>query len=92
MIIDSLTDEDFQALTNYVNKATAWVYVGVGGLLIAVKETYELTHGLEWPIAVFWVLLAVMAALSVGNAVARDTHTNRATARRATKSRPIVEL
>jgi uncharacterized membrane protein YhhN len=69
-----------------VNKATAWLYVGVGGLLIAVKETYELTHDLEWPIAVFWVLLVVMTAISVGNAVARDAHTKRETARRAAKS------
>jgi hypothetical protein len=76
-IMDSLTDEDYESLTNYMNKATGWLFVGVGGLLIAAKETYELVHGLEWSLVIFWLLVLVMISASIGNAVARQSHTER---------------
>jgi hypothetical protein len=81
-VVGLLSDEDYLALTGYVNKATGWVFVGLGGFLIAVKETYELTEGLDWPVASFWLLVVLMVALSVGNARLREAHTERAIAQR----------
>ncbi|WP_426574905.1 hypothetical protein [Aquihabitans sp. McL0605] len=72
LVIDAMSDEDYEAVTRYVNKATGWLYVGAGSFLIAVTETYALVHAHDWPIALFWVLLVVMAALCVGNGVARE--------------------
>lgn len=67
-----LSDADFLALRGLVNKATGWLYVAVGGLLIAVKETGELVEGLEWPTWVFPVLIVGMLALALGNAARRS--------------------
>ncbi len=47
-----------------MTKAIGWLLVGLGGLLLAVKETWELTEHYEWPVAVFWILVVVMAAMS----------------------------
>ncbi len=48
-----------------MTKATGWLIVGVGGLLIAANETYALTEDLNWSIIVFWVLVVVMPLTAV---------------------------
>jgi hypothetical protein len=88
LLADALTDDDFEALTRFLHKATGWIYVGTGGLLIAVKETFELVDGLEWPVAVFWVLIALMAAISIGNTSARVMRAAQARQRRLARSAP----
>jgi hypothetical protein len=59
----------------FMNKATAWFYVASGAFLIALKETYELVEGHEWPTWVFWVLVVVMAGLATGNTAVRMSRT-----------------
>jgi hypothetical protein len=82
LLIDAMTDDDYEALDRFRNKAFGWFYVGGGGLLIAGKETYELVEGLEWPTAVFWLLGALMVALSIGNAAGRVANSKRIRRRR----------
>ncbi|WP_420367497.1 hypothetical protein [Curtobacterium sp. L1-20] len=53
----------------FIRKATGWFVVAVGGCLIAVKETWELTREHEWHPAVFPVIVVVMLALVGANTV-----------------------
>jgi hypothetical protein len=62
----SLPTEDLELITRYINVARGWTLVGLGALLIALKETYELIEHYEWPLAVYWVLVVVMAAGALG--------------------------
>jgi hypothetical protein len=56
-----LTAEQRVVLVDYINKATGWLFVGLGGFLIAVKETWEVCELYEWPTWAF-IGLAVLAA------------------------------
>jgi hypothetical protein len=38
MILDVMQDEDYEALTRFVNEAVGWILVAIG-FLIAAKET-----------------------------------------------------
>ena len=46
----SLPEEDLELITRYINIARGWALVGLGALLIALKETYELVEHYEWPL------------------------------------------
>jgi hypothetical protein len=81
-MLDVLSDKDYEALTRFLHKATGWVFVALGGFLIAVTETYDLVEGSEWSLAVFWILIVVMTGLSVANAAAREARTDRGRKRR----------
>ena len=72
--IASLSREDLEVLTTYINKTFAWLLVAVGGVCIATKETYELAHHEEWPAAVFWILVVVMAGASIVHTALRQRH------------------
>jgi hypothetical protein len=61
---------------SFMNKATAWFYVASGAFLIALKETYELVEGHEWPTWVFWVLVVVMAGIATVNTAVRMNNTH----------------
>jgi hypothetical protein len=52
-------------LTSFKNKATGWFTVAVGATLLAVEETWQLVRHYDWPVWLFWLLLAVMLAGSV---------------------------
>ena len=67
-----LADEDYLALLSFMNKATGWLMVGAGGLLIATKETYELLEGNEWPEWLLAVIVPVMLALAFAYTVFRS--------------------
>jgi hypothetical protein len=66
-----LTPQQMSGLIDYVNKAAGWLFVGLGGLLIAIKETWLLREHYDWPLVTYWLLVAFMIIVSVGNAVAR---------------------
>src|SRR6202012_1140086 len=66
-----LTPQPMSGLIDYVNKATGWLFVGLGGLLIAIKETWLLCEHNDWPLTAYWPLVVIMVLVSVGNAVAR---------------------
>jgi hypothetical protein len=69
--------ETMLGLVSYMNKATAWFYVAAGAFLIALKETYELVEGHEWPTAVFWVLIVGMLAIAAVNTAVRVSRTHK---------------
>jgi hypothetical protein len=77
MILNVMQDEDYEALTRFVNKAVGWILVAIGGFLIAAKETYGLCQEMEWSDVVFWVLLLVMFAVCNGYTARRITRTER---------------
>ena len=68
---DALTAEDSAAMLSFMNKATAWLYVGLGGFLIAVKETYELDEYLHIGLVVFFIAIVVLLVASFLNTTTR---------------------
>jgi hypothetical protein len=73
----ALAPEEMEALVRYVSKASGWLFVGVGGLLLAIAETWGLREHYDWPAAVFWVLIVVMMLASVGNVALRFRRASR---------------
>lgn len=70
-IVGHLSPDDLKMLVSLIDTASGWLFVGLGGLLIAVKETWELTEHHEWPLAAFVVLIVVMLVLTVANTALR---------------------
>jgi hypothetical protein len=63
--LNALDDDDVEALVDFRSKSIGWMMVAGGGLLLAVKETYELQSHFELPIWVFWTALVVMSYISI---------------------------
>jgi hypothetical protein len=66
-MLAALPHDELENLVNFLNKARGWLYVGLGGFLIATKETWELHEHYEWPQYAFWLLMLGMALLAVTN-------------------------
>lgn len=66
-----LSRDDSESMLSFMNKATAWLYVGLGGFLLAAKETYELDQHLHIATGYFFLMVFVLLALSVYNTAAR---------------------
>lgn len=60
-----LTDEELRKLGHFFAVARAWMLVAGGAALIALKETYELSHHQHWEPWGFWIL-TVLAVFAVG--------------------------
>jgi hypothetical protein len=45
--------------------------VAAGGLLLAAGETWQITRHYGWPVWLFWLLMVVMAAVSLRNTTVR---------------------
>jgi len=67
----ALSAEDREIMVEFSNKATGWLMVAAGALLIAVKETWELHEHYEWSAAAFWVLVVIMPVLAASFTVLR---------------------
>lgn len=72
-----LSAEDIEALVTFLNKATGWLFVAGGGLLIATKETYELVQAEHWSLVVFWITIVVLAIISLANTAYRIARSER---------------
>ncbi|WP_305788709.1 hypothetical protein [Symbioplanes lichenis] len=68
MLLSRLTPRQVELMLGYLNKATGWLLVGLGGLLIAAKETWELCEHYEAETWVFWVLVVVALLAALANA------------------------
>lgn len=69
--MQALHPEDYEALIEFMNKATAWVFIALGALLIAIKETFELTTHYEVSTAAFWIMIFVLFYICILNTVYR---------------------
>jgi hypothetical protein len=61
-----MSAEDRAGLVHYISKAIGWLLVGLGGLLLAINETWLLRERYDWPVAVFCVVVVAAAGLSTG--------------------------
>ncbi|MBU2668138.1 hypothetical protein KOI35_31970 [Actinoplanes bogorensis] len=75
LLLSHLTPEQTRQMLAFMNKAAGWWLVGLGGLLIAAKETGELVDFYEWPGWTFAALAVVMALLALANAGLRMQRT-----------------
>jgi hypothetical protein len=87
-VLAAMAPSELAALVNYVDKATAWLFVGLGGLLIATKETWELVEHYEWPVYVFWIVVAAMLVIASANANLRLARSRSVLATPASHSLP----
>jgi hypothetical protein len=76
-MLNSLNPQQVEAMVQYINKATGWLLVGLGGSLIAIKETWELSERYEWSVGVFAGLTVAAAALCLFAIAARVDQTRR---------------
>ncbi|KXP01560.1 hypothetical protein [Tsukamurella pseudospumae] len=60
-----LTAEQMSKLAHFFAVARAWLLVASGAALIALKETYELSHHQHWEPWGFWALTA-FAVIAIG--------------------------
>jgi hypothetical protein len=70
-VMHAMSRPQIEQWVRFANTANGWLYVALGGLLIATKETWELREAYEWPVAVFWVALPVMALVCAANTAVR---------------------
>ena len=75
-VMESLSAAQLSGLARFMNKATGWLYVALGALLIAVKESWELVEYNEWPSWLFWVLVVLMPVFAAVNTAARMAMTH----------------
>lgn len=79
----ALSAQDQAALIAFIDKATAWLFVALGGFSIAIKETFELAEALELKSYAFWLIIAGMTVVCALNTAFRISRSERALARQA---------
>jgi hypothetical protein len=87
--IAALTVDDLEAMLALRNAATGWIFVAAGGLLLAVKETFQCCGILHLRLAVF---IAVTVGMACGCALAAAVHlslADRAVARKRRGQVPV---
>jgi hypothetical protein len=70
-VIAELTLEQFDDLASFFNKARGWMIVGMGALLIATKETWELCEHYEWSTTTFVTIWLLATGLVFGTVARR---------------------
>lgn len=76
-VMEALGPDQLRQTVEFLNKANGWLIVAGGAFLIAIKETYELVELVEWPIAIFWVLVVVLPLISFLYVIGRFAMTTR---------------
>lgn len=64
-LFQTMDTKDAESLMSFLNKATGWLLVAIGGLFIATKETYELSKYYEISPVVFTLVILIMALISI---------------------------
>lgn len=64
-VFAAMKPEHIKQTVVFLDKARGWVLVAAGAFFIAIKETWELIHLLNWHVAVFWVLVALLPVAAV---------------------------
>ena len=66
-----LTELQREQFISFRNKATGWFTVAGGAALLAAGETWQLVGHYDWPVWLFWLLIAVMLTLAMLNTALR---------------------
>jgi hypothetical protein len=76
-LLEALSREEFEALLDFTNKGTGWLFVAGGGFLLPVNETWEVAE--RWQLGPWWYagLCALCVGLCVLNTSLRVSSTNR---------------
>jgi hypothetical protein len=56
---------------SFANRATGWFAVAAGGLLVAVKETWELAELYELPVGAYWAIVVLVLLACQANVTIR---------------------
>jgi hypothetical protein len=69
LVLSRMTPEQRASRAGFLQKATGWFVVAAGASCLAVKETWDLSEHLQWPVWFFAVIFAVMFAGSAAGTV-----------------------
>jgi hypothetical protein len=86
-----LSETQREQLTTFRNKATGWFTVATGAALLAAGETWQIVEHHDWPVWLFWLLIAIMVAASVLNTAVRMITDERAQDHSDAEPAPIAE-
>jgi hypothetical protein len=75
-VMDVLTSAQMEQLVRFGNKATGWILISVGALLVALTETWTLRDVYDWPLAVYVLLVVVMVLASASYTAVRLRRTD----------------
>ncbi|MES2169427.1 MAG: hypothetical protein V4479_01710 [Actinomycetota bacterium] len=64
-VFAAMKPEHIKQTVVFLDKARGWFIVAGGAFFIAVKETWELIHLLDWHVATFWVLVVILPFAAV---------------------------
>jgi hypothetical protein len=64
-VFPQLTETQRKQYASYRNKATGWFTVATGATLLAAGETWQIVEHYDWPVWLFWLLIAVMITSAV---------------------------
>jgi hypothetical protein len=75
-VFNALSLSQIESFISFRNKAKGWQLVAIGGLCIALKETYELFEYLEWNMISYFIVVGVLVVLSILNTVINSKRTS----------------
>ncbi|QEO09344.1 hypothetical protein [Protaetiibacter larvae] len=70
-IMKVLDADQLRQFVEFTDKAQGWLLVAAGAVLIAIKETWELSELLEWPLWLLILVTLVAVLVALGHTVAR---------------------
>jgi hypothetical protein len=70
-LLHALPPEALETIVSFKNAAAAWQFVAVGGICLALKETYDLGQMLDWNPLLYVLVVALMLFLSIGHVLLR---------------------
>ena len=77
LMIGIMTAEDHEVLGRFSNLAAGWMFVGLGGYLLAVKETWDLIEHFDGGVALFAAVFVAMTAGCFAAIIGRQRRTAR---------------
>lgn len=81
-VIDRMTEDELVSYGRFLKVAAGWLFVAIGGFLLAAKETDALLDHLGWSSWLWWLVVPVTATLCAAVAHAKVHRDARETARR----------
>lgn len=75
-VMDVLTAAQMEQLVRFGNKATGWILISMGALLVALTETWTLRDVYDWPLAAYVAVVVVMLLASASYTAVRLRRTD----------------